>query len=79
MLIRVVFLLPKRCASDSGFISRARRLINQHDIANDSSQKSLWDVRTYDKNDGVSNVFDFCDRIIHQDVVIQVWQQLARR
>ena len=24
---RVVFLLPQRCASDSGFISRARRLI----------------------------------------------------
>ena len=67
-------LLPKRCASESGFISRAKELILSACIDANTSPYT-WDVMTYHEKDGVTYDFDFCGRVIRQAVVIQVWER----
>ena len=71
---RVAYLLPKRCASESGFISRAKKLILSACIDANTSPYT-WDVMTYHEKDGVTYDFDFCGRVIRQAVVIQVWER----
>jgi hypothetical protein len=112
----VVYLLPRRCASDPGFIARAKHLLSAAPLSStadtaststvstataavtattaattadtatasgtttttaggDGKNHSVWSVATYDHSAGVSHEFDFCDRVIRQAVVIQVWQR----
>jgi len=76
---RVVFLLPERCGRRTGFISHAlRRLAAYEGLLEPESQRGVWEVKTYNAEDGVNSEFDLCGRAIRQPVVLQVWQRVRR-
>lgn len=71
MARRIVFVLPQRCGCDV-FIDRVKKLIST--VTEGSTPMYSWDVSNYPAPDAE---FDFCDRIVRQVTIVQVWERVV--